>query len=597
MRNVFSLILPVFFAITSFSCSQTQTERLEPLGTNPPKTWAVAVTNVRPHAVRISWTTDRPATSDVFYGVQGSTRIRRRSDAEPARIHIVELDSLKTGTAYEFRVGSGAADGSRGVSEPGTFTPREMPPRGRVKFDGTTLLGAVCGIPEIVQAAGMSIDRFDSGWYGLMPKPHEWDRKRLDAYAARVRAFRAAGIETLVTLDYCVRWAQKLTETQASWRHPAFGPPDHVADWKEYCRGIMTALADAPQWYEIWNEPDAGYLASPLGPGGKQRWAPEGWQPVVDPEFQKNTRYWIQDRYAPMVLAAREVAEEIGADARIMAAGWNHDYHGSRGEMLMQLGVDRAIDAYSFHCYVGKPLSFEGWRRWFDTYLQHIDRIFTASSVDLPLVMTEYGIENFGPAPGDLVSPQDRAVQIAKATLLALARHRFIMLCMYNLAGGEMALADEASLPLKPRPMFHAYKHIVERFSRRQCEPFDALTVESGGAKVDPPGPQSDLWWHAFRFPETGEVFVAAWQGIQDGATKLPKALPARTAAFRAPPPSGGGTWRLYRVDLNGGETPFDAQPASDGSLLWSAQLPATTPDHETEPTYFVLKCAKFIAH
>ncbi|HUW30518.1 MAG TPA: hypothetical protein VM223_02800, partial [Planctomycetota bacterium] len=239
------------------------------------------------------------------------------------------------------------------------------------------------------------------------------------------------------------------------------------------------------------------------------------------------------------------------------------------------------------------PLSFEGWRRGFDTYLQHIDRIFAAASVDLPLVMTEYGFENFSAPPGDLSSPQDRSVQIAKATLLALARHRFIILCMYNLAGGEMALVDEASLPLKPRPMFHAYKHIVDRFSRRQCERFDALAVECGGRKVAPPGPDSDLWWHAFRFPETGEVFVAAWQGILDDPMKLPKAVPARTAAFRVPAPSGGGTWRLYRVDLNGAETPFDAQPASDGSISWSAELPATAPDHETEPTYFVLKCAK----
>jgi len=575
------------------SCSRAVIEPPAVVGADPPKIWAVAATNVRPDAVRISWTTDRPATSEVFYSVQGTTRMRRRSDSKPNRIHIVELDSLKAGAAYEYRVVSGDAAGSRGVSEPGTFTPRRMPPRGRVKFEGKTLLGACCGIPEIVQAAGMSVDRFDSGWDGLMREPHEFDRKQLDAYVARVKAFRAAGIETVATLDYCVRWAQPLTQTQASWRHPAFGPPDHIADWKEYCRGVMSELKDATQWYEIWNEPDAGYLASPLGPGGKQRWAPEGWQPVVDLEYQQNTRYWMQDRYAPLVFAAREAAEEIGADARIMAAGWNHDYHGSRGDMLLQLGVDRAIDAYSFHCYVGKPLSFEGWRRGFDIYMEHIDRIVAKHSVDLPLVLTEYGFENGGAEPPSLASPQDRAVQIAKATLLALARHRFIILCMYNLAGGEMALADEATLPLKPRPMFAAYKHVVDRFSRRQYERFDALSVECGGAKLDPPGPQSDVWWHAFRFPESGDVFIAAWQGIQDATTKLPKALPARPAAFRVPAPPGSGSWRLCRVDLNGGETPLDAKPASDGSLSWSAELPATAPDHETEPTYFVLKCAK----
>lgn len=586
-------LLPVAMILAyAPSCSRTMPERLEPAGPNPPKIWAVAVTNIRPNAVRVSWTTDRPATSEVLCRAVDAGRFRRAADDRLTKIHIVEQDGLKQGKTYQLQVSSTAADGSRGVADGSTFTPRKMPLRGRVKFEGRTLLGAVSGMPEIVQAAGMHVDRFDSAWDSLMPRPHKWDRKRLDAYIAKVKAFRAAGIETVVTLDYCVKWALELTGTQATWRHPAFGPPDHLSDWKEFCRGLMEGLKDAPQWYEVWNEPDAGFFARPLGPEGK---VGAGRKLVIDPVFQKNARYWLQDRYAPLVFAAREAAEEVGVDALLMAAGWNHDYHGTRGDMLLKIGVHNVIDAYSFHCYTGRPLSFEGWRQGFETYLRHIDRIFAAHKIELPLVMTEYGFENFGIAEGDenLVSPGDRAVQIAKATLLALSKHRFITLCMYNLAKGDMALVENASLPLKPRPMFFAYKHLVDRFSRRQYERCDDVIAESNGARLNDNGPESELWHHAFRFPESGEIFVAAWQGMKDKETKLPKRFPARLMTFRVPAPPGEKVWRLHHVDLRGKETPINVQPGPDGSLTWSAVLRATSPDRETEPTYFLLKLAR----
>jgi hypothetical protein len=347
----------------------------------------------------------------------------------------------------------------------------------------------------------------------------------------------------------------------------------------------MERLKDQPQWYEVWNEPDAGYLASPLGPGGKQRKAPPGWQPVIDPAFQGNTRYWIQDRYAPLVLAAREVADEVGGDIRLMAAGWNHDFYGGRGDLLFQVGVHRAIDAYSFHCYVGKPLCYEAWRQGFETYLENIDRIFTAHGVELPLAMTEYGYENVDFPEGDrsLASPEDRAIQIAKSTLLALSKHRFILLVAFPLAGGAMGMTEEPTVPLRPRPMFGAYKHLVSRFSRRKCERYDGLSVVGEGSGNGP-------WRHAFRFAETGEVFVAAWQGRLDEKTKLPAALPARAVTFRVPSPGGSRAWKLFRVDLDGGETPAEATRLPEGGLEWRAELAATQPDRESPPTYFVLK-------
>ena len=563
----------------------------EPSGAAPPRIWAVAVANVMPKSARVSWTTDRAATSEVYYRISGETAWRLERNSELTRIHVVQLSGLKPDTTCEYEVHSVDAAGSRGVFQAGSFLPRDPTIQRKIAFEGQTILGACCGRPEISHAAGMHADRFGSGWDGLVPRRGEWDRKRFDDYVAKLKAFRAAGIETVISLNFCVKWARQLTDTQASWRHPAFGPPDHLADWKDFCRGIMQALGGAPQWYEIWNEPDAGYLATPLGPGGKQRWTPDDWQPTIDPLFQSNTPYWITDRYAPLVFGARETAEELGADVRIMAPGWNHDFHGSRGEMLFNVGVHRVIDAYSFHCYVGKPLNFEGWRNGFEIYLENIDRIFAKHKVDLPLILTEYGFENMGVKAGDgsLASPEDRAIQLAKATLLALSKHRFTMLCAFNLAGGDMGLADEEALPFKPRPIYFAYKHLVDRFSRKRYEPFRGLKVQADGAKVGDHR-NADLWVHAFHFPESGEVLVAAWQGMYGKDTRLPMTIPARDASFAVPPPGDDRRWQLYQLDINGREAPLDVKADSDGKLSWSAQLPATAPDHETPPSYFLLR-------
>ncbi len=572
-------------------CAQAQRQGDPP---QAPRLWALAVTNVQPTSVRISWTTDRPATSEVFFRREGESTSRLARERGRTKTHVLMLDGLEQGATYRFRAASAGRDGSRGESEEATFAPRAMPARRRVRFDGVTVLGACCGLPQAAAAAGMHCDRFDSSWDALMPRPREWDARRLDAFVAKVKAFRRAGIEPVVTLDYCVKWARQLTDTQASWRHPAFGPPDHLDDWRLFCRGLMERLTDQPQWFEVWNEPDAGYLASPLGPGGKQRWAPADWLPVVDPLFQNNPRYWLQDRYAPMVLAAREVADEVGGDnIRLMAPAWNHDFHGGRADLLFQVGVHKAIDAYSFHCYVAKPLCFDAWRRGFETYLENIDRVFRIHGADLPLALTEFGYENFDPPEGDrsLVSPSDRAAQLAKSTLLALAKHRFILLVAFNLAGGSMALVEEPAVPLRPRPLYFAYKHLVDRFSRKKCERYNELTLWTGGRRLAAPDPT--LWHHAFRFAATGQVFVAAWQGALDEATKLPRELPPRRLTFRVAPPREGGTWTLRRVELDGSEAPAEASSLGDGALDWTCEVPATSPEHETPPTCFLLKPTK----
>ncbi|MBI4396844.1 MAG: DNRLRE domain-containing protein [Elusimicrobia bacterium] len=69
----------------------------------------------------VSWTTDEPATSQVEYGVGGSTQ---STPLSPVLVtsHSVFLDGLQPGQAYQYRVFSGDAAGNLSVSTPAAFT-------------------------------------------------------------------------------------------------------------------------------------------------------------------------------------------------------------------------------------------------------------------------------------------------------------------------------------------------------------------------------------------------------------------------------------------------------------------------------------------
>jgi hypothetical protein len=391
----------------------------------------------------------------------------------------------------------------------------------------------------------------------------------------------------VITLGFCPPWARELTDTLASWEHPVLGPPDHIADWQAFCQGLMARLKGAAQWYEVWGEPDTAFLAKAPA---RSVAAAEG-AATFEAELHKNVRYWLQDRYGPMVFAARQAAEKAGANVRLLGPAWRHDFGGGRGDLLFQVGVGSVLDAYSFHCHAPKPLCFEGWREVFEAYLEGIDRLFGAHGVCMPLALTEFGYESSGLPEGDpsLVSPADRAVQVAKSTLFALSKHRFVLVLAGDLAGGKDGMVGSRSVPLHPRPMYYAYKHLVERFSRRRYGRFTAYALED--AEGESLAQEPTVWHHGFRFPETGEVLLVAWQSGLGTDRSLPAVLPERTVRFRVDVPGGRARhWSLRQVGLRGEETPVANREATQNALAWTATLPRTSPEAETPPTVFLLK-------
>ena len=73
--------------------------------------------------------------------------------------------------------------------------------------------------------------------------------------------------------------------------------------------------------------------------------------PIGRAPFKDNWKYWIGDRYAPMIEQVRRIADDIEPDAILMNGGWNRDYTGQRGDLLLGEGIGPYLDDYAFHSY------------------------------------------------------------------------------------------------------------------------------------------------------------------------------------------------------------------------------------------------------
>ncbi len=173
--------------------------------------------------------------------------------------------------------------------------------------------------------------------------------------------------------------AKTYTDTTMTWRNPYFGPPDRLEDWDDYVRTVVTALRGSARYYEIWNEPDAGYLAT-----GSYVERPNLPAPIGRPPFKDNWHYWLGDRFVPMISRVRAVMDKFQPDAVLMNGGWNRDYSGQRGDLLFERGAAADLDIYAFHCYSAQPVSFS---RWYDAidggFRTNIDRIFNKHHVQI----------------------------------------------------------------------------------------------------------------------------------------------------------------------------------------------------------------------
>jgi predicted alpha-1,2-mannosidase len=158
-------------------------------------------------------------------------------------------------------------------------------------------------------------------WIAGEPQPGKWNFPAAAVANAYRQGFHLAGI--LGTAPDFAADIDARSPVGNRWSHSY--PPAHPDEWKEYVLRCTQALSPYITTWEVWNEPDGGFLQ--VKPGQKKA-----------------------DIYISLLKAAREVLDSIGKPVTLMGptlAGLNAPL----GWEVLQQGAGNWLDAFSFHFY------------------------------------------------------------------------------------------------------------------------------------------------------------------------------------------------------------------------------------------------------
>ncbi len=542
------------------SCAETMAPH-QSADADGPAIFAVGFTNVEDGAARLVFSTNRPTRAHV--SDYGALRPALAGTDELSEIHSFTLTGLPADRATQVIIKAVDAEGRAAFSGPHPIVARARQAHYDT-FGHRTLIGVSHGAnPQLWDQLGIGVYRIEVTWARLQPEAGVTNMDYLASVVHDVEEMRRRGIEPLILLCYSVPWTKRWTDRQMTWRRPEFGPPDDLADWKEYVRTVMESLRGKALLYEIWNEPDAGYLAT-----GSFVERPNLPPPIGRPPFQDNDAYWLGDRYVPLVRAAREVADEIDPQIALLNGGWNRDYHGWRAELCFQRGLHRYIQQYAIHNYAGEPFHFDHWHHMtHDRYVAHIDHVFDQFELNMPLAITEWGTE-ISPDSDGLVTESDRQQFLLKSVFYFLSLERVSVLIVHALAAGDhFSLIDPESSA--PTPSFHTYAWI--------CRTFSARTYHVKGIECD----DSRIQAYAVQLPAEGTIYVAAWARRNDRVEPATPALAQGRLVSLVLPVAGDHHYRLQCLNALGAVLSEQAVEAKAGHLRWQQLLPPAEPDRE----------------
>ena len=546
-----------------------------------PGIFGIGFTDIKDTSARLVFTTSEPMTSTVVVQNAGK-EVSRTTEPTAAEIHSINLTGLGKEVEYQVAITAVTAAGVSVTSEPASLKLALRPASSHV-WPGYTIFGTGISGPmtpesfDLMQKSGARLTRIEPSWDGLFPKRGQLNQKRLDDIVKLVADLKAHNIEPLVILDYCVGWAKPYTNTTMTWRNANFGAADSLADWDMYVRTLVTALKGSVKYYEVYNEPDAGYLAT-----GSYVERPELPPPIGRPPFKDNWHYWIGDRYAPMIEDVRRVVDEVEPDAIVMNGGWNRDYTGMRGDVLLQEGIGSYLDAYAIHTYCAGPLSFERWYEAIDgQFRTNIDRIFAKNKVSLPLTVTEWGWPDWAdPKPEKgFVTFADAQKFYLKSSFYFMGQSRFEVLSQFCLGIGSGLRDKDPSFftmvdhgpdgKLLYLPTYDTFHWLATTFSN---QPYQVIPVQVT--------PAENVKAYAIQLKDTGATYLAVWQdGVLDAKGAV-AAAPARDAGVSVKLPAG--TYSLERLDAAGKSVSND-KVTGGTSLDLKATLPEISATAESD--------------
>lgn len=552
-----------------------------------PGIFGVGFTNVTDTSARLVFTTSEPMTAvvDVF---GGQTTLQHLSEPSPGEIHSFVIDRLSRQKEYRVVISASGKDGAVQPTE--TVLKAGLRPPSQHHWPGYTIFSTTIGgslpnseVLDLLAQSGARMDRIELSWDGVYPQKGHLNQAFLDQKTDQINQMKKRGVEPLVVLDYCVAWAKPYTNTTMTWRNRAFGPPDDLADWEQYVRTVVTALHGSARYYEIWNEPDAGYLAT-----GSFVERPNLPPPIGRPPFKDNWDYWIGDRYAPMVATARKVMDELQPNAIVMNGGWNRDYRGERGDVLLQRGTGSFMDVYAYHVYSHNPESFSHWYKEIDgEFRTNIDRIFTKNNVQMPLAVTEWGWPASVHADNwkGFVSFEDAQLFYLKSTFYFLSMQRFEVLSQFCLGVDSvrrdhdplyfMLVNDDDDKKLVITPVYKTYQWLATTFGSRI---YRALPVAIPGS--------SDAKAYAIQLKDSEDIYLAAWQDgpVDDNGAISP--LPERTVDVTV----GNVRHGKYRLSLLNVDGQVQASKQLHGSSSLVVQIPLSAATASAESGVFLAR-------
>lgn len=515
-----------------------------------PGIFGVGFTNVTDTSARLVFTSNAPLKATVTIAANGQEK--KLEGVAFEEIHNVDIPDLKKGQEYRISI-SGVTKEGKAVASDGHVLVPVLRPASRREWPGYTIIGTTVenlSEYELAAQAGARMARIEAPWYDIFPDSPEMDKKYFDKWLKKVGDLKKAGLEPLVVLDYCVPWARPYTDTTMTWRHPSFGPPDKLEDWEYYVRAIVSALKDSGvHYYEIWNEPDAGYLST-----GRYVERPGLPAPVGREPFKDNWPYWLGDRYAPMIGRVRKVMDELQPDAVLLNGGWNRDYTGQRGDLLFERGMAPYFDIYTFHTYCGDPMSFA---KWYDSidggFRKNIDRIFRKHDVTMPLAITEWGWPAWAePKPEKgFVSLTDAQMFLLKSTFYFLSMERVEILVQFHFGAGPdtrdkdplffMLVNRDPSGKLVFQPAYGTFRWLAGTFGSKTYRALKTTT-------------EPDVKAYAIQLKDSNTVYLAAWQDGVPNEKGVIAAAPAREITVKIEGLDDGSLTALDADGRNVGE-------------------------------------------
>ena len=157
----------------------------------------------------------------------------------------------------------------------------------------------------MMEAAGIRWARSDFSWSAFEPQDDQW---RFEAFDTVQEAARKHNVNILPILCYNVDWA--------------FPAHEHLDEWCEYVRTVVTRYKEDLRYWEVWNEPNIAF-----------------WKPKPDPA-----------QYTDLLTATYETIKEVDPELQVV-------YGGTAGVPLdylratFELGAYDAFDVLAVHPY------------------------------------------------------------------------------------------------------------------------------------------------------------------------------------------------------------------------------------------------------